>query len=192
MKALNKQILPDSTSMTNASVDEWVIRAQKGAEDAMSYLYLNHYQRIYRYLYYRAGDTQTAEDLTSEVFLKMVQALPRYRLQNIPFQAWLFQIARNLAIDHHRKHESHPDVEMPEDLKEDGQSLDEDLEIKLTSDLLSGALNKLTDDQRDVILLRFVDGMSLAQVAQVLHRSEDSVKGLQRRALISLRQTLVR
>jgi len=173
--------------MTNASIDEWVIRAQYGTVEAMSFLYLNHYQSIYRYLYFRSGDPQTAEDLTSEVFLKMIQALPHYRMQNVPFQAWLFQIARNLAIDYHRKQASHPSVELKEDLKDGHQPLDETLEIKLTHASLTQSLEKLTDDQRDVILLRFVEGMSLAQVGKILHKSEDSIKGLQHRALISLR-----
>jgi RNA polymerase sigma-70 factor (ECF subfamily) len=173
--------------MTTASIDEWVIRAQNGAVEAMSILYLNHYQSIYRYLYFRAGDQKTAEDLTSEVFLKMIQALPHYRVQNVPFQAWLFQIARNLAIDYHRKHASHPVIEMQEDLKDGLQSIDETLDIKLTHESLNQAFEKLTDDQRDVILLRFIEGMSLAQVGKTLHKSEDSIKGLQHRALILLR-----
>jgi len=177
--------------MTTASINEWVIRAQNGAVEAMSLLYLNHYQSIYRYLYFRAGDQKTAEDLTSEVFLKMVQSLPHYRMQNVPFQAWLFQIARNLAIDYHRKQASHPSVQIQDEMRDGFLAVDETLDIKLTHESLGRALEKLTDDQRDVILLRFVEGMSLAQVGKTLHKSEDAIKGLQRRALISLRMELV-
>jgi len=176
--------------MTAATLNEWVTRAQQGAVEAMSVLYLNHYQRIYRYLYYRAGDLNTAEDLTSEVFLKMIQALPHYRNQDVPFQAWLFQIARNLAIDHHRKQAAQPIVEIQEDLQDGRQPIDDTLEVKMTQESLSQALEALTADQRDVILLRFIEGMSLAQVGKVLHKSEDSIKGLQHRALISLRNEL--
>ncbi len=178
--------------MNDASIDEWVVRAQNGVIDAITFLYLNHYQRIYRYLFFRAGDPQTAEDLTSEVFLKMIQALPHYQKQNVPFQAWLFQIARNLAIDYHRKKASHPNVELQDDFLDERQPVDVAQEINFTYETLNKAFDKLTDDQRDVVLLRFVEGMSLSQVGKVLHKSEDSIKGLQHRALIALRQELQR
>ncbi len=176
--------------MTNASNDELVTRAQDGAAEAISCLFENNYQKIYRFLYYRVGDTHIAEDLTSEVFLKMIQALPGYRIRNVPFQAWLFQIARNLAIDHHRKQALHMNTELHENIKEPAQPMDEIIEKRLSSELLHSTLKKLTDDQRDVIILRFIEGMSLTQVAGILHKSEDAIKGLQHRALISLRGLL--
>lgn len=176
--------------MIDASDDELIVRAQGGAADAVRSLYLNNYQSIYRYLYYRVGDTHIAEDLTSEVFLKMIQSLPGYRLRNVPFQAWLFQIARNLAIDHHRKQSLHMNTELHENIQETARPVDELVENKLSNELLFRTLKKLTNDQRDVILLRFIEGLSLAQVASILHKSEDAIKGLQHRGLISLRSLL--
>jgi RNA polymerase sigma-70 factor (ECF subfamily) len=179
--------------MTNASDDELVVRAQKGDAEAVSLLYLNNYQSIYRYLYYRVGDPKTAEDLTSEVFIKMIQALPNYRHQNVPFTAWLFQITRNLAIDMHRKQNAHlVDSELHENIEEPGQTLDEILEDNLTRETLLKVMNNLTNDQRDVLILRFIDGLSLAQVALILRKSEDAIKGLQHRALTGLRAQLNR
>ena len=177
--------------MNNASDDDLVSRAQNGDAEAVSLLYLNNYQSIYRFLYYRVGDTKTAEDLTSEVFIKMIQSLPKYRRQNVPFTAWLFQISRNLAIDLHRRQDARlVDSELHENILESGPTLDEILEGKLTSKTLLTALKHLTDDQRDVLILRFIDGLSLGEVARVLHKSEDAIKGLQHRALACLKDLL--
>lgn len=177
--------------MTNASNDELVARAQNGDAEAISFLYLNNYQSIYRYLYYRVGDSKAAEDLTSEVFVKMIQALPNYRRQNVPFTAWLFQISRNLAIDLHRKRAARMvDTELHENIQESGPTLDDILEGKLTNERLLKAMHSLTNDQRDVLILRFIEGLPLSEVAIILHKSEDAIKGLQHRALTALRALL--
>ena len=167
-----------------------VLRAQRGNPDATGKLYEQHYQSIFRYLAYRTGDTHVAEDLTAEVFLKMVQALPGYHATGANFRTWLFQIARNLAIDHFRRSRSHP-LEPIADTTETKDGRPEDLtERSLTSRELILAVARLNDDQRDVILMRFVEGMPIADVAATLHKSVDAIKGLQRRALIGLRDVL--
>ena len=166
-------------------------RAKEGEPKVVSALYDRYQRSIYRYLYYRVGDPQTAEDLTSEVFLRMIEALSNYNNQNISFQAWLFQIARNLSIDHYRKMGAQRDVPLEDTFP--GQS-EEPLEViaqELTSEKLRRALVDLPDNQRDVIVMRFISGMPIGEVAQVLHKSEDSIKGLQRRALLALREILV-
>jgi RNA polymerase sigma-70 factor, ECF subfamily len=167
-----------------------IARAQRGSPEHTGMLYARYYQAIYRYLFYRTGDEQTAEDLTGEVFLKMVQALPAYRFETTPFQAWLFQVARNLAIDHYRRNSAHPVIEVNEDLDRDESDLESDTDIRLTSDCLAKALGQLEETQRDVIVLRFIEQMPIAAVALVLHKSEDAVKALQRRGLIALRRLL--
>ena len=176
--------------MGNPVIEDLIVSAQGGCADAAGSLYERYHQRIYRYLYYRTSDPQTAEDLTAEVFLKMVQALPDYRALNASFQAWLFQIARNLAIDYYRRNHNHQPVELPEHLAVTNEDLDHAVENHLTSETISQALALLNDEQRDVLLLRFIEGMPIADVAQALHTSENAVKGLQHRALITLREIL--
>lgn len=171
---------------------EMLRRAQKGDPIVVSALYERYQKGIYRYLYYRVGDQQTAEDLTSEVFLRMIEALSNYDNQNISFQAWLFQIARNLSIDHYRKMGVRRDVPLDENLPGQGNEPLDLIARELTSEKLRHALVELPDNQRDVILMRFISGMPIAEVAQVLHKSEDSIKGLQRRALLELREILVK
>ena len=100
--------------MPSNTLPDLVTRAQKGSADAAGQLYERHYRSIFRYLFYRTGDQQAAEDLTGEVFLKMVQALPAYRVTSATFRTWLFQIARNLSIDHFRRSQTHPVVTLEE------------------------------------------------------------------------------
>jgi len=145
---------------------------------------------IFRYLYYRVGDKQVAEDLTSEVFIRMIRSIQDYRTKNASIEAWLYQIARNLAIDHHRKMRVRNHVPLEENLMDDNGSVDETIEKNLTSDTLVKALALLNDDQREVIVLRFVNSLPIAQVAQLMHKSEDAIKGLQRRGLTALREIL--
>jgi RNA polymerase sigma-70 factor, ECF subfamily len=171
---------------------------QQGNSEAAGLLYERYVLGIYRYLAYRINDPVAAEDLTSEVFFIMVRALLKNQFVMGPsasplsFRAWLFQIARNLSIDFFRRSAAHPlsriDEEMPSDLERPEKAMERDL----TRQELSQAFEQLGDDQRDVILLRFIEGMSVAEVAAALHKSEDAVKGLQRRALMAMRETMTR
>lgn len=169
---------------------ELISRAKNGDAVVIGALYERFRLSIFRYLYYRLGDQQMAEDLTSEVFLRMIRSLPGLNPKSVSFQAWLFRIARNLAIDHYRKMSIRDHVQLDEDVISRDEDIDTSLDKNLTSERLRRALSRLNPDQRDVIVLRFVADMPITQVAQALHKSEDSVKGLQRRGLSTLRQIL--
>jgi RNA polymerase sigma-70 factor (ECF subfamily) len=165
-------------------------RAQKGDLEIISALYEQHQQSIFRYLYYRVGDQQTAEDLTSEVFLRMLRFLSGFNPPSAAFPAWLFQIARNLVADYFRRSGSHPCLELREGLAVAAEDVDRAVERKLTNEVLHQALDLLSAEQRDVIILRFLSGLPISEVARALNRSQDSIKGLQRRAVIALREIL--
>lgn len=165
-------------------------RAQEGDEEVIRALYEHYHQAVFRYLYYRVGDRQTAEDLTSEVFLRMLRFLGNFRPPSSTFPAWLFQIARNLSVDHFRKASVRDHVALEESTVPDTGRVDSEVDRKLSSETLGRALEKLTDEQRDVIMLRFIAEMPIAETAQVLDKTEDAVKGLQRRALLALRKIL--
>jgi len=162
-------------------------RAQQGDPHAVSWLYERFQPSIFRYLYYRLGERQAAEDLTSEVFLRMLRSLPQFQLREVPFQAWLFQIARNLAADHFRRAGRH------EELHEAFAAPDSTPELaerSLTHESLRQAIARLGDEQREVVVLRFVLALSIGEAAQMLQKSEDAIKGLQRRGLQALRHFL--
>ena len=167
-----------------------LIRAKRGDSSVISALYERYHKDVFRYLYYRVSDQQAAEDLTSEVFLRMIHALEGYRSQNTSFQAWLFQIARNLAIDYYRKMNYRNHLSLEENLISGKDDPDTAVDHHLDNQRLRLALTQINDVQRDVIVMRFVAGMPIAQVAQALHKSEDSIKAIQRRGLAALRAIL--
>ncbi len=169
---------------------ELIRRAQDGETIVVSDIYDRYQRGIFRYLYYRVGDQHTAEDLTSEVFLRMIEKMSSYQDHRISFQAWLFQIARNLSIDHYRKMRLRNNVQFEEEFPSPGEGPLEMIDRELTSEKLCRALGELPDNQRDVIVMRFVVGMPIGEVAETLHKTDDSIKGLQRRALLALREIL--
>jgi RNA polymerase sigma-70 factor (ECF subfamily) len=128
-----------------------------------------------------------AEDLTSEVFIRMLKALPDYQVQKTPFQAWLFQIARFLAIDHFRANHRHKVEPLEDNLATDDIPLDRIIDDRLAVDRLQKALAALPEDQRDVLVFRFLLNMPIGEVAEAMHRSPNAIKGLQRRGLRALR-----
>lgn len=173
--------------------DETLIRrAQAGDSTAVVTLYERYKQRIYHYLYYRLGETHLAEDLTTEVFIRVIRGLPRLRESSPSLQAWIFQIARNLATDQLRKQRGRMHTRLDEQLVDPGPTPDYVAELSMTFNQLHDALQQLTDDQREVILLRFINGLSTEQVVQVMNKSESAIKNLQIRGLRSLNRILSR
>ena len=166
-------------------------RAQTGDAEVVTALYEQYYQDVFRYLYYRVGDRHIAEDLASEVFLRMLRFIGGFNPPSASFQSWLFQIARNLSIDYHRSRSLREHLPLNEDMPTSAYSPDHSADSHLTSEILQKALSCLNNDQRDVILMRFVAGMPIVEVARTLHKSEDAIKGLQRRGLAALKEILL-
>lgn len=178
--------------MPESSDTDLVRRAQGGDVDAAGELYDRHNQHIYRYVWSRVGDQQSAEDLTGEVFSRMVEKLPDYRTTGVPFRAWLYRIAHNLVVDHHRKENSHVMVplQQAEDLHEEGNNPASLVEQRLTLEQIQRALERLDSSQQEVVVLRFLVGLPLQEVALALDKTVASVKSLQYRGLIALRALL--
>jgi RNA polymerase sigma-70 factor (ECF subfamily) len=177
--------------MPEIDLTEITLRAKNGDTAAAGELYEQCHQDIYWYLFYRVGNTQTAEDLTAEVFLRMLRGLPNYQPQGKPVEAWLFQIARNLAIDHYRSNHRDASIDIEESQLVESEDVHNSVENSLNSEKLRRALEHLSADQRDVIILRFVLGMPIAEAARTINRSQDAVKALQRRGLLALRDLLL-
>lgn len=167
--------------------------AQRGDADACAALYDRHYDAVYRYCYYRVSDADLAQDLASEVFVRMVDKLHTFRVRGRPLLAWLYTIARNLVVDAHRQNGrvTHLPLQDAPQLGTDGQGeLVESVDRQLQAACLAAALQHLTEKQRQVILLKFMEGFTNAQVARALRKSEGAVKALQHRALGALRRAL--
>lgn len=169
---------------------ELIRRAKECDPSAFASIYEYYYEDVYNYIYHRVTSAFVTEDLTAEVFLKALESIDTYTFRGVPLGAWLLRIARNLVIDYFR---GRPQVEVP--LLEEGAlpheaGVDDVFERELTQQQLVQALRNLTEDQQDVIILRFVDGFSAPDVAQILGKSKGAVQSLQYRALNSLNRGL--
>ena len=165
-------------------------RANKHDPKAISELYKRHVQSIYRYVYYRVGDVNVAEDLTAEVFLKALEALEGFTYRGIPFSAWLYRIAHARITDHFRRQARREFLPLDERLVAAGKGPQAAVEARLDHEELQSAIAQLTTDQQQVIILKFVEGLSNAEVARTLGKSEGAVKSLQHRALNSLQRIM--
>jgi RNA polymerase sigma-70 factor (ECF subfamily) len=182
-------LLHQNTRMPEPTGPDWVALAQRGDVDAIGALYDQHYLAIFRYFGSRVGDRQLAEDLTADVFKRMLAGLPHYRSRGLPFRAWLFRIAHNLLVDHYRKESGRLSVTLQETESQNASEADPAsvVEHKLTLERACHALSTLDRLQREVLALRFLSSLSLREVALALGKSEDAVKALQRRGLAALR-----
>ena len=178
--------------MSDESDAALVQRAQKGNVNAVGELYDRHHIRIFRYLWSRLHDKQLAEDLTGEVFVRMVAHLPGYRPTSIPFKAWLYRIAHNLMVDQYREQSSHPlePLERAEGLDGERQNPAAAAEWQLNAEQVEHALRALDPAQQEVVVLRFLVGLSLQEVALALSKSVAAIKSLQHRGLAALRVSL--
>jgi len=167
-------------------------RAKQGDPTAFAEIYDQHQPAIYRYIYYRLGDTATTEDLTSQVFVRMVEKIDTFTYRGQSILAWLYTIARNLIIDHRRRAGQVTMLPLDERLAANGNDVERATERALARRRLTAALAHLTQDQRQVILLKFIEDMNNEQVAHVLDKSVGAVKSLQHRALAALRRVLER
>jgi RNA polymerase sigma-70 factor (ECF subfamily) len=167
-----------------------VARAKEGDETALGQLYRCYAPGIYGYIASRVGDAAAAEDLTSEVFLRALEGLPRFEYRGVPLSAWLYRIAHDRMVDHYRRRARRPTLPLEDDLLPAQEDLSQQVEARLRLEHMGRAIERLTADQQHVILLRFVAGLKLAEVAYVLGKSTDAVKMLQLRALTHLRTWL--
>lgn len=185
---------PPGGSVTSVGQDEdavLAVRASGGDPGAFGLLYDRHVAAIYRYVYYRVRDDAEAEDLTSEVFMRALRAMPRYEPRQA-FLAWLYRIARNAVIDRARRggrqvsfedaleHPSVDQVVVP----------DAELLAHAESDALRRALKLLTPLQQEIIVLRFLEGYSTQEIARLVGKREGTVRGIQFRAIGALRQLI--
>jgi RNA polymerase sigma-70 factor, ECF subfamily len=172
-----------------------ILRAQQNDEDAYEQLYNKHVDQLFRYLYVRCGSASLAEDALSELWLRLVQYLPSFRVPasgaDQAFTAWLYTIARNLVIDMARASKRDA-YDIPDDLPATETDLDSNIDRQHTLDELKSALKQLTPEQREVILLRFNEDLSSSEVAMRVGRSESAVKALQHRALGALARIIGR
>jgi len=173
-----------------SSEENLVRQAVDGNQQAFTRLYDEHFDKIYRYIYFRVSNQAEAEDLTQEVFLKALQAIGSYKWRDLPFAAWLFRIAHNQVIDHLRKQSKQKKAPLEEAAAVSVEDPVAMTEHKSEIEELTSAVKKLPSAQQEVISLRFLSGLPIAEVAKTLGKSEGTVKALQFNGTVSLRRIL--
>jgi len=170
-----------------------VEQAQRGDRHALEELYLLHFDRIYSYLHMSVGNRHDAEDLTTQVFVKMLESIGKFRWRSAPFSAWLFRIAHNLAMDHFRANKRwQPEEEVPEPDPGEGSASEQEALESIGRQSMLQLIEKLSHEQQQVLTLKFVFNFSNADAATILDKTDGAIKSLQHRALASLQRQLER
>lgn len=187
MKHINKT----QTSEVNDRIEGLVSRAQNGEKDAFTLLYKEYVTPIYRYIYLRVGRSDQTEDLTQEVFLRVIKHIGSYRYKGKSFKTWLFRIAHNVVIDHYRKTKKSKVIPLIESITD---ITDEDpvatVEQRMEMLGVKQAIDNLPPRQKEVISLRFVSELSIDETARAIGKTKGNVKKLQYEAIIKLRKLM--
>ncbi len=184
----------DNTQAAELSDSEAVARAREGDQEAFGILYQRYVQRIYSYVYYRVGHPQEAEDLTARVFYRAIQNIHRYEERGLPFSAYLYRIAHNLVANWHRDQSRRKEIALEQTAWHPPAAQNPHPEERLIhreeEERLLMAIRKLPPDRQELLILKFVDRLSNAEIGQILGRSEGAIKSLYHRTLIALRAEL--
>jgi RNA polymerase sigma-70 factor, ECF subfamily len=178
-------------NVSSQELGRLVQHAQQGDRDALEELYLLHFDRIYSYLHMSVGNRHDAEDLTTQVFVKMLESIGKFRWRSAPFSAWLFRIAHNLAMDHFRANKRwQPEEEVPEPDPGEGSAAEEEALESIGRENMLQMIQRLSQEQQQVLTLKFVFNFSNAEAATILEKTEGAIKSLQHRALASLHRQI--
>ncbi len=175
--------------MTSASKEEMQL-VQRAASDpeAFGELYSRHVRRIYNYIYYRTGDYQDAEDLTARVFQRALNHVGSFEDQGVPFSAWLYRIAHNLVANWHRDRSRRPVVPLEDHVVETGMSTHPEAVAvaEEENEMLLALVRRLSADRQQLLILKFVERLSNAEIGEIMGRTEGAIKSLYHRTLNSL------
>ena len=171
-----------------------LIEQAKNEPEAFGFLYEKYVQRIYNYIYYRTGNHNDAEDWTAKTFQRAMKHIPRYEQRGVPFSAWLYRIAHNVVANWHRDQSRRPVVPLDERLLASGGAKLPESEAITEEErsLLLTAVRRLAPDRQQLLILKYVQHLSNAEVAQIMGRTEGAIKSLYHRTLNALRDELKR
>jgi RNA polymerase sigma-70 factor, ECF subfamily len=164
-------------------------RAIQGDHEAFGILYEQYVERIFNYVYYRTGNQHDAEDLTAKVFFRAMRRIPQYQERGLPVSAWLYRIAHNLVANWHRDRGRRPEISLDEGFASIPHSEHPEmtlLHVEEQNNLLQ-IIRDLPPDRQQLIILKFVEHMSNAEIGQIMGKTEGAVKSLYHRTLLSLR-----
>lgn len=164
-------------------------RAAQGDQEAFGHLYERYVDRIYNYIYYRTGNIHDAEDLTERVFIRAMRHIPNYKDRGLPLSAWLYRIAHNLVANWHRDNTRRKEIPLDEGILSYHQGEHPEAELLRLEERerLLRVIRILPDDRQQLLILKFVEHMSNAEIGQIMGRTEGAVKSLYHRTLLAIR-----
>lgn len=180
------------SNWTTDSESHYLQRAKAYDVTALAALYDHYEAKIYSYIYHRVGNQSVAQDLTSQVFLRVLESIQVERAWETSFSGWLYRIAHNLVIDYYRRRGRTAQVSLDDmtEIQSRTESPESAAERALAAERLRTAINRLTEEQAQVVTLRFLEGLSITEVADNMGKTEGAIKALQYRAVSSLRRIM--
>ncbi len=178
--------------MQELTNEEALTLATQGDTEAFGILYERYVGRIYNYIFYRTGSASDAEDLTARVFYRAMGHISSYRDQGVPFSAWLYRIAHNLVANWHRDNSRRKEVPLDDHMSLVQRSEHPEASLVQSQEVerLFTAVRKLPPERQLLVILKFVEHLSNAEIAEIMNRSEGAIKSLYHRTLLSLRDKL--
>ena len=180
------------SAVIEADDDQLITLAAGGDRQSFGELYERYALRVFRHAQFLTGDPVLAEDVTAQVFLKALEAIPRYESRGVPFVAWLLRITCNMVINHRKSAKNNGHSQIPENIEATGTffSPEASCEVKVDGERVWREVRKLPCEQRQVIVMRFIDDLGYPDIAQVLGKTVGAVRVIQFRALANLRGML--
>ena len=172
--------------------DSELVRWARDDSDAFAELYQRYVRKIYNYIYYRTNNHHDAEDLTARVFYRAMAHISSYTERGIPFSAWLYRIAHNLVANWHRDRGRRQIISLEDYLGTDVSDVPPEYQVESNEekDELLTAIRRLPEERQQLILLKYVERLSNAEIGEIMDRTEGAVKSLYHRTLLSLRKEL--
>ena len=185
--------LPDNLpSIQDVSDEEALKRASQGDREAFGLIYDRYITRIYNYIYYRTGNQHDAEDLTSRVFTRAMKHITNYQDRGVPFSAWLYRIAHNLVANWHRDKSRKQEYNLEDGVWSSKESdMPESVLLRVEQhDEILAMVRDIPEDRQMLIIMKFVDHMSNAEIGKIMGKTEGAIKSLYHRTLLSLRKKI--
>lgn len=164
--------------------------ARNGDREAFGKLYDTFLDAVYRFVYFRVGTREEAEDITETAFVSVFEHIVEYKEQGLPFEAWLFRIVRNKVIDHYRSRKPHASLEEAAEAPDRNQDVQHSVEVALTKEYIMVCVRRLPDTYQEIIILKYIEEKTNEEISELLEKPLSHVRVLQSRALQKLR-TLV-
>lgn len=192
MMNLRKRLQQRPKNLKRLDDIELVVLAKVGDKDAFGELYERYVEKIYNYIYYRTGNHHDAEDISARVFFRAMAHIETYTERGVPFQAWLYRIAHNLVANWHRDRGRRKVIPLDEYIASSlkSESPDKEAEDNEEREVLLAAIRRLPEERQQLIVLKFVEHLSNAEIGDIMGRTEGAIKSLYHRTLTSLRDEL--